>query len=249
MGGALNKFASPQAQAAQWRLWEWEASGAPVPIQWPTSPWQRRPSYLPPWPVHAGSVAKASVRFVPLSRKQVIKWYYQAEAWAPDWNAPGGGRAALAVLRALIFKFMNWRTGRLDPSYVGIAAKAGYKRSTVHTALRYLQSLGLVDWVRCCETSAGEDGRFELRQQTNAYILIPPSQWRGYRDPRPAPPTPEPATWGATPPLPEVVEAVKAATAAGASIREKLALAEQDDSPLMTILARHLRRQLSDPPD
>ena len=40
---------------------------------------------------------------------------------------------ALAVLHALIFDFLNHRTGRLDPSYAAIAAKAGVCVRTVAT--------------------------------------------------------------------------------------------------------------------
>ena len=32
-----------------------------------------------------------------------------------------------------------------------------------------------------------EDGRFTLEQDTNAYAILPSSQWRGYREPPEAP--------------------------------------------------------------
>jgi hypothetical protein len=34
---------------------------------------------------------------------------------------------------------------------------------------------------RCAES--WRDGRFVLEQQTNAYAVLPDSQWRGYRPP------------------------------------------------------------------
>ena len=43
------------------------------------------------------------------------------------------GHTGLAVLHALIFDFLNHRTGRLDPSYAAIAAKAGVCVRTVAT--------------------------------------------------------------------------------------------------------------------
>jgi hypothetical protein len=41
-----------------------------------------------------------------------------------------------------------------------------------------------------------------LEQETNAYAVLPESQWRGYRPPPEPPAAPWPVTWGATPPLP-----------------------------------------------
>ena len=39
------------------------------------------------------------------------------------------------------------------------------------------------------------DGRCVLDQDTNAYAILPTSQWRGYR-PAQEPPAPQPGTWG-----------------------------------------------------
>ena len=41
------------------------------------------------------------------------------------------GHAALQVLHALIFDFLNYRSGRLDPSYAAIARKANVCERTV----------------------------------------------------------------------------------------------------------------------
>ena len=49
------------------------------------------------------------------------------------------------------------------------------------------------------------DGRFVLEQETNAYAVLPASQWRGYKEP-PEPPPPAPGTWGDHPPLPSQIE-------------------------------------------
>ena len=51
---------------------------------------------------------------------------------------------------------------------------------------------------RCAES--WRDGRFVLEQETNAYAVLPESQWRGYRPPA-EPPAPAPGTWGDPPPL------------------------------------------------
>ena len=39
-----------------------------------------------------------------------------------------------------------------------------------------------------CEEDRDEEGRFRLRQRTNAYGLQPPGQWKGYREADPPPP-------------------------------------------------------------
>ena len=72
------------------------------------------------------------------------------------------------MLHALIFDFLNHRTGRLDPSYAAIAAKAGVCVRTVATALKRLRELGILNWVRRC-AERWADGRFVLEQETNAY--------------------------------------------------------------------------------
>jgi hypothetical protein len=81
------------------------------------------------------------------------------------------------VLHALIFDFYSWRTGQLDPSYDAIAIKAGCSRSTVARCLAFLRALGVIDWQRRCNGLVGDDGRYQLEQETNAYRLCPPSHW------------------------------------------------------------------------
>ena len=53
---------------------------------------------------------------------------------------------------------------------------------------------------RVCWVRRWADGRFVLEQQTNAYAVLPESQWRGYRPP-PEPPVPAAGTWGDPPPV------------------------------------------------
>ena len=117
----------------------------------------------------------------------------------PGHHGGALGHTALQVLHALIFDFLNHRTGRLDPSYAAIAAKAGVCVRTVASALARLKALGILNWVRRCAES-WRDGRFVLEQETNAYAVLPESQWRGYRPP-PEPPGPASGTWGDPPPL------------------------------------------------
>ena len=60
-----------------------------------------------------------------------------------------------------------------------------------------------VCWVRRC-AERWSDGRFVLEQETNAYAVLPETQWRGYRPPQ-EPPGPAPGTWGEPPPMPSAV--------------------------------------------
>jgi hypothetical protein len=53
---------------------------------------------------------------------------------------------------------------------------------TVATALARLRELGILNWVRRC-AERWADGRFVLEQETNAYAVLPESQWQGYRPP------------------------------------------------------------------
>ena len=102
----------------------------------------------------------------------------------------------------MLFDFLNHRTGRLDPSYAAIAAKAGVCVRTVATAQQRLKALGILNWVRRCAES-WQDGRFVLEQETNAYAVLPERHWRGYRPPQ-EPPAPAQGTlpWGDPPPCP-----------------------------------------------
>ena len=137
------------------------------------------PQTRTPWPVWRGSVA-GSVRFVAMSRKQAAQLWHKARAWDRATHRPGRhggviGRTALAVFYALAFDFQNFRTGRLDPSLDAIAHKAGCCRRAVVDALARLAELGLITWRRRCEETRDAEGRFRLRQRTNAYAVLPPS--------------------------------------------------------------------------
>src|SRR2546422_664075 len=77
-------------------------------------------------------------------------------------------------------------------------------RATVATALQRLKALGILHWLRRCEESY-EDGRYVLRQISNAYAVLPPSLWRHAGLLPAEAPTPAPGTWGDHPPLPGLV--------------------------------------------
>lgn len=174
----------------------------------PTLPGFAGPKTYAAWRVWHDS-ARDGVRFVPLRKKEAARRWHKAKRFDCQTHAPGKhggviGRTALEVLRVLLFEFLDYATGRLDPSYDAIARKAGVCRRAAVTAVHRLRELGLLHWKRRCREDKDELGRFRLVQETNAYAVLSPACWRGYYEPPPAPP-PEPGTWGDHPPLPDAI--------------------------------------------
>jgi Helix-turn-helix domain len=173
-----------------------------------------------------------------MPKKAAVRLWHRARDFDRGTHQPGHhggalGHTALAVLHALIFDFLNHRTGRLDPSYAAIASKAGVCVRTVASALQRLKALGILNWVRRCAES-WQDGRFVLEQATNAYAVLPESQWRGYRPPA-EPPSPAAGTWGDPPPM---LSAVAQAALEGDRAGKVQALASDPKDGLAAALAR-----------
>lgn len=172
------------------------------------------------WRVWRDSTTR-SVNYRPLPKKQAARIWHKARAFdraTHERGRHGGaiGRTALAVLHALLFEFLNYRTGQLDPSYEGIAQRSGVSRRAVATALQRLKALGMLHWLRRAQEGRDAAGRFTLQQETNAYAVLPPSQWRGYREP--PEPAMHPTEWGAVPPLPALIEQARSAQAEGDNV-------------------------------
>jgi len=154
-----------------------------------------------PGPVWRDSTRK-EVRFQPLPKRQAVKLFHHArrlERQTRARNRQDGaiGRNGLLALHALLFDFMHYASGRLDPSIKAIARAANISESSVKRGLVKLKAAGVVTWLRRCAED-WIDGRFVLRQQTNAYGVLPASQWRGYEPPV-APPAPFAGSWGGSP--------------------------------------------------
>jgi Helix-turn-helix domain len=174
----------------------------------PSFPGFAGPRTYAAWPVWKDS-AREEVRFAPLPKKEAARRWHKARRFDRQTHTRGKhggaiGRSGLAVFYVLLFDFLDHATGRLEPSYDAIATKAGVCRRTVSEALKRLRELGLLHWQRRCHEGKDEAGNFRLIQQTNAYAVLPPSHWRGYHEPPPAPP-PDPGTWGDHPPLPGTI--------------------------------------------
>jgi len=174
-----------------------------------------------PWQVWSGSTTQPT-RFVPIPKKAAIRIYHKALEWNRRGKVAGRhggliGNHVLMVLHSLIFDFLNHTTGRLDPSYSTLQRATRLCRQTVATALARLKQLGIINWIRRCREDFDAEGRFMLRQETNAYAILPSSQWHGFTDgDMPAPP--HPSTWGACPPLPSLIEQACASHQEGGNI-------------------------------
>jgi hypothetical protein len=210
----------------------------------PTLPGFAGPKTYAAWPVWSGSTTKP-IRFQPIGKKKATKLWHRARDFDRCTHQAGKhggavGHAALQVLHALIFDFMNYKTGQLDPSYERIAEKANVCVRTVATAIKRLRELGILNWVRRCAES-WQDGRFVLEQETNAYAVLPPTQWRGYRPPA-DPPAPAAGTWGDHPPLPSQIDLAIEESRYGSSLRTQIGILDADQGNALTAALARLGR-------
>src|SRR5215213_9926792 len=149
------------------------------------------------------------VLFQPIPRKKAAAIWNKARRLDMRTSRKGRhggmiGRSALTVLSVLIFDFLDYDTGRLDPSHAAIARKARMCERTVATALQKLQILGILTWLRRCREERGPWG-VHLKQESNSYTLLSPPIIND------DPPPPEPGTCGEHPPLPDTMtQAVEA---------------------------------------
>ena len=142
------------------------------------------PSHAPRW--RKGSVFGCAFR--PLDRNDLARILFLAEALDRRTHQPGKhggiiGRSGLAVLRALICRFFNKASGRLDPSIAAIAAAANVAKSTAQEALNRLELVGLIERVRriarvrsieLCPITERPAERVRVVQITNGYLLNVP---------------------------------------------------------------------------
>jgi hypothetical protein len=196
------------------------------------------------WPVWSDSTTK-EIRFEPMPKKIATRLWHRARDFdrqtkCKDHHGGAVGHTALQVLHTLIFDFLNYRSGRLDPSYAAIARAANVCERTVATAIKRLRDLGILNWVRRCAES-WRDGRFVLEQETNAYAVLPATQWRGYRAPA-EPPAPMPGTWGDHPPLPSQIEQAIIEQRAGGGLRTVIGILDCDPGDALTAALARLGR-------
>jgi hypothetical protein len=174
----------------------------------PALPGIDSPKTYAAWPVWHDSTP-ADVKFHPLPKKKAVRIYHEAREFERRTRQRGRqdgalGRNGLAVLHAMIFDFLNFASGRLDPGYAEIARMANISKRSAARGLAALKRCGVLNWVRRCENFIDATGRYCRAQLTNAYGIIPPSLWRGFT-PTPEAPPPQPGTWGDHPPLPDQI--------------------------------------------
>src|SRR3954453_2504207 len=182
-----------------------------------------------PHPVWSGSTTKP-VQFTPLPKKAAHRLWQHArelDRQTKEKGCHGGviGHTGLKVLHSLIFDFLNFASGRLDPSYAAIARKANLSDRAVATALKRLHAVGILAWVRRCREGWTE-GRYWREQLTNPYALLPSPGWRGFRPPRDEPPPPHPDTWGKAPPMPSILTAAAIERRAGGTLKAAIQVLE-----------------------
>ena len=114
-------------------------------------------------------------QFKPIDRNDRARIMHLAERLNTNTRQPGqhGGclkDSGLQVLRALLFGFLNCRTGRLDPSIDTIARHVGHSRQTIVSALQRLRAAGFISWVQRV-VMVDVDGQLRPRQTSNAYVV------------------------------------------------------------------------------
>lgn len=189
----------------------------------------------PVWPVWKGSV-RGEVRFAPMSKRDAVKLYHHARRFERSTRRPGQqdgklGRNGLAVLHALLFDFLNHRSGQLDPSYAAIASRACISIRSVGRGLVKLAAVNVLSWVkRCIYGGAGA-----LVQLTNAYGVRAVAQWKGFSLP---PEAPQQGTWGDHPPAYDTLTLAADALAAGDRKAAQYALGLDESDGLAQSLAK-----------
>lgn len=124
----------------------------------------------------------SAVHFRPYSKGEILAILKKAEtldAWSKKFGCRMGliGDSGMKVLRALLYGFMDWKTGACFPRIRAIMAKTRYARSTVCEALRRLERVGIVQRInrRQWKTIWRNGGSFKAEVQTsNAYLFSPP---------------------------------------------------------------------------
>jgi len=176
------------------------------------------------WQCWKGSTradSPAMPRPTPVPKRDAVRFYHRAYELERRTRTKGRqdgrlGRNGLACLKALIFDFLNHKSGRLDPSYEQIAEAAAISVRSVARGIAKLRDAGLLSWIRRCIPDQDETGRFVLRQISNAYALVTGKLVT------PVPDKPEPGTWGEHPNAGDAIDLALAQAAVGRSAEAML---------------------------
>lgn len=80
----------------------------------------------------------------------------------------------LAVLKALLWKFHNAKSGLCFPSLLSIAEAAGCCEATVTAAIKALEACGLLSWVNRLKRVRDDMGRSRVVRTSNGYRFSDP---------------------------------------------------------------------------
>jgi len=188
------------------------------------------------FPVWAGSVS-GPVQFKPLARKERVKIFHDARRFERQTREPGKqdgaiGRNGILILQAMLFDFIDFVSGQLDPSYRAIAEKANMSVRSVARGLEKLKAAGVLNWLRRC---AFDPESRELVQQTNAYAVLSQFNWKGFQRTAPAP---RPDYHGQPEKVPDALASAAAELDAGNAKGAQRALELGEPKSLAAALAR-----------
>lgn len=144
--------------------------------------------------VRGGSVGKDSLlgffrSFDPRDRGRILKAAEHYDNLTKPKGKRNGalGYTGIKVLKALL-EFIDYRSGRLDPSYLALCQRSKLCVSAVATALKRLVAHGFIELKRRYEETGKTDGGPPVRQITNAYrLMLPAVAAKMLRSPPPAP--------------------------------------------------------------
>jgi hypothetical protein len=152
------------------------------PISPPVPP--KREPHPRPW--RKGSVFGDFRR--PIDRNDRARIIAAAEALERRTKLPGKrngaiGQSGLAILRALLFHFLDPKSGQLDPSYKQMRAQTRFCVQTISQALKRLAACGILEihrritrrWIFMQNSFTGLfERRNHVEQCTNAYMVNTP---------------------------------------------------------------------------
>lgn len=106
------------------------------------------------------------------ARIRAAETYDRQNKEAGKRNGPLG-HVALEVIREM-YRIVDYRTGRLDPSIDFLMGKLNRSRAAICAALARLKEHGFIEWMRRTEPTGNEGWGPQVRQISNAYRLCVP---------------------------------------------------------------------------
>ena len=92
----------------------------------------------------------------------------------------------------MMCRIVDFRTGRLDPSYLYLQEKTGRSMDAIARGLKQLRALGFIDWKRRYKRDTNDEGKPISVQISNVYrIMMPEAVEKLLEKTNPKPPTPE----------------------------------------------------------